>query len=110
MTKPTTPTFVGTMKPAGGFWANNQGTVIGCVILVGVMIITPFVATASALNIVVFAMIFALPAIGLSLLMGLAGQVSLGQAAFFAIGAYVHAILLTKFDFPGPLAAAIGVG
>ncbi|MEX1078557.1 MAG: branched-chain amino acid ABC transporter ATP-binding protein/permease [Homoserinimonas sp.] len=109
MTKPTTPTFVGTMTPGTGFWANNKGTVIGCAILVAVMIITPFVATASVLNIVVFAMIFALPAIGLSLLMGLAGQVSLGQAAFFAIGAYVHAILLTKFDFPGPLAAALGV-
>lgn len=108
MTKSTTPTFVGTM-PSTGFWANNKGTVIGCALLVAVLILTPFVATASMLNIVVFAMIFALPAIGLSLLMGLAGQVSLGQAAFFAIGAYVHAILLTKFDFPGPAAAAIGV-
>ena len=109
MTKPTKPTFAGKQFTPRGFWVNNKGTVIGCAILVAVMVMTPFMATASVLNIAVFAMIFALPAIGLSLLMGLAGQVSLGQAAFFAIGAYLHAILLTKFDLPGPVAATIGV-
>ena len=61
------------------------------------------------MNIAVFAMIFALPAIGLNLLMGLGGQVSLGQAAFFAVGGYTHAILLTKFHLPGLVAASAGV-
>lgn len=36
-------------------------------------------------------------AIGLNLLMGYAGQVSLGHAAFFAIGAYSTAILTTRY-------------
>lgn len=109
MTDPTKPAFAGRLTPQAGFWTNHRGTVIGCGILVAAVIVIPFTASSSVMNIVVFAMIFALPAIGLSLLMGLAGQVSLGHAAFFAIGAYTHAILLTKLHLPGPVAATIGV-
>ena len=109
MTDSTAPTFVGNLTPRKRFWAVNRGTVIGCSVLIVVAIIIPFTASASMMNVAVFAMIFALPAIGLSLLMGLAGQVSLGQAAFFGIGAYTHAILITKFDASGPVAATAGV-
>lgn len=109
MTDSTAPTSVGNFTPRTRFWATNRGTVIGCSIVVVAAIIIPFTASASMMNVAVFAMIFALPAIGLSLLMGLAGQVSLGQAAFFGIGAYTHAILLTKFDVSGPIAATAGV-
>ncbi|MDJ0323706.1 branched-chain amino acid ABC transporter ATP-binding protein/permease [Cryobacterium sp. PH31-AA6] len=109
MTQATTPALAGMLSPWARFWLNNKGTIIGCGILVVLMIVFPFTASSTAMNIVVFAMIFALPAIGLNLLMGLAGQVSLGQAAFFAIGAYTHAIMLTKLHLPGPVAATIGV-
>jgi branched-chain amino acid transport system permease protein len=37
---------------------------------------------------------------GLSLLMGYAGQISLGQAAFFGLGAYTTGILTTKLNLP----------
>ncbi len=43
--------------------------------------------------------------VGLSLLMGFAGQVSLGQAAFYAVGAYTAA-LLARRGVPPPLALA----
>lgn len=43
--------------------------------------------------------------VGLSLLMGLAGQISLGQAAFYALGAYT-AGLLAKHGLPQLLALA----
>ena len=39
-------------------------------------------------------------ATGLNLLMGYAGQTSLGHAAFFGIGAYLSAILTTTFHVP----------
>ena len=42
--------------------------------------------------------LYALVAIGLTLLMGYAGQVSLGQGAFFLIGAYTSAILTVGID------------
>lgn len=46
-------------------------------------------------------------AVGLNLFMGYAGQISLGHAAFFGIGAYCSAILTTRFDWsPWPAMAA----
>jgi branched-chain amino acid transport system permease protein len=50
------------------------------------------VLNISALNILVV--------IGLNLLMGFAGQISLGHAAFFGLGAYLSGILTATFGFP----------
>jgi len=44
--------------------------------------------------------VFAIVAVGLNLLMGYAGQVSLGHGAFFGVGAYTSAILTVKAGFP----------
>ncbi len=51
--------------------------------------------------------------VGLCLLMGYTGQVSLGQAAFFGTGAYISAILSTRYNINPWLAmliAATGTG
>jgi len=48
-------------------------------------------------------------AVGLNLLMGYAGQISLGHAAFFGVGAYASAILTTRFGWPSLLALAAGL-
>ena len=60
------------------------------------LVVFPLVASTAVVNVGVYALIYGLAAIGLSLLMGLAGQVSLGHAAFFAVGAYTQALLVTK--------------
>jgi branched-chain amino acid transport system permease protein len=49
-------------------------------------------------------MVYALAAMGLNLLVGYGGQISLGHGAFFAVGAYTAAALLAKTDLPYPLA------
>jgi branched-chain amino acid transport system permease protein len=59
--------------------------------------VTKIKAVSHYVDVMIFAGIFALVSIGLSLLMGYAGQISLGQAAFFGIGAYTSGILTTKF-------------
>ena len=48
----------------------------------------------------IFSGINALVAIGLCILMGYAGQISLGQAGFYGIGAYVSAVLSLHFGLP----------
>ncbi len=53
----------------------------------------PPVLNDAQLSIYVFIGLATMVVVGLSLLMGFAGQVSLGQAAFYAIGAYAAAIL-----------------
>jgi branched-chain amino acid transport system permease protein len=52
--------------------------------------------------------ISALTVIGLNLLMGYAGQVSLGHAGFFGIGAYAVAVLPAQFGLHPLLAALAG--
>ncbi len=48
-------------------------------------------------DIMIFAGIYCLISIGLSILMGYAGQISLGHAAFYGIGAYISGILTTTY-------------
>src|SRR5260370_32237252 len=55
--------------------------------------------------------VYVLVALGLNLLTGYAGQVSLGHAAFFAIGAYTAAVLAESWRWsflPCVLPAALG--
>jgi branched-chain amino acid transport system permease protein len=59
-----------------------------------------FVRSDYYLSIMIFVGINAIIVIGLSLLMGYAGQISLGHAAFFGIGAYSTGVLTVKFGFP----------
>ncbi|MCX8034595.1 MAG: branched-chain amino acid ABC transporter permease, partial [Thermodesulfovibrio sp.] len=47
--------------------------------------------------------------IGLTILMGYAGQISLGQAGFYGIGAYVSAILSLKYGLPVMLSMFIAI-
>ncbi len=65
----------------------------------------------------VSACIYALMALGLNVIWGMAGQVNLGLVGFFAVGAYVSALLTVKLGLPIPVgilaggaaAAAVGV-
>jgi ABC-type branched-subunit amino acid transport system permease subunit len=54
---------------------------------------------------------YAVAALGLNLLLGYSGQISLGHGAFFALGAYTTAILVAKSGWPHlatiPVAAAV---
>ena len=50
----------------------------------------------SALSMYVLLALTAIVTVGVSLLMGQAGQVSLGQGAFYAIGAYAAGVLTTR--------------
>jgi branched-chain amino acid transport system permease protein len=56
-------------------------------------------------------MIAAIAVLGLNLLTGFNGQISLGHSAFYAVGAYTAAILMDKLDMPYyatlPLAALV---
>jgi branched-chain amino acid transport system permease protein len=56
----------------------------------------------------VFAGLYALMALGLNLIWGLAGMVNLGLVGFFAVGAYASALLTTKLLWPMPLGWAAG--
>jgi branched-chain amino acid transport system permease protein len=62
--------------------------------------------TESALSLYVLLVLAAIVTIGVSLLMGQAGQVSLGQGAFYAVGAYAAGVLATS-GYPTWLSLAV---
>ena len=65
----------------------------------------PGVMSSLAISMIIF-----LAVLGLDVLMGYTGQVSLGQAGFMAIGAYAAAILATTHDWPPLLATFAAMG
>jgi branched-chain amino acid transport system permease protein len=50
----------------------------------------------------------AIAVIGLNVLLGLSGQMSLGQAGFYALGSYGSALAALRMDLPVPAAIALG--
>jgi branched-chain amino acid transport system permease protein len=61
------------------------------------------------ISLLVFLGLNAMTTMGLSLLMGYAGQISLGHAAFLGIGAYASGILTTKYGLPPFAAFLVGI-
>ncbi len=78
------------------------------VILLGTLALIPALPTPSGLlESLVISLILYIAVLGLDVLMGYAGQVSLGHAGFMAVGAYCSAILATSYGWPS--IAAIGL-
>jgi branched-chain amino acid transport system permease protein len=108
---PASTAIAGTVRrrPRGGVAWLLSARRGGLLALAAVLAALPFffpnnfyydVAIKTALNAIV--------CIGLNLLIGYAGQISLGHAGFFALGAYASAILTTHYKWPGLLAMLAG--
>jgi branched-chain amino acid transport system permease protein len=78
----------------------GKRNLIGLVLLAAVLLPLPMVlGNAYYIGVLVFCGIYSLICMGLSLFMGYCGQISLGQAGFCALGAYVSGILTAKAGF-----------
>ena len=76
-------------------------------VLALLLLSAPFVLPVFYLGELTYLFIFALASLGLMVLTGYTGQVSLGHAAFIAIGAYAEALLLARgWPLPASLIAA----
>lgn len=78
------------------------------VIAVIVILLPLLFPSAYYYRVAVLVFIFALAVVGLNLLMGFAGQVSLGHAGFLGIGAYSVAVGPTQFGMPSWLCLFAG--
>ncbi|TCU73365.1 amino acid/amide ABC transporter membrane protein 2 (HAAT family) [Bradyrhizobium sp. R2.2-H] len=82
----------------------RQATSVGAGALLGLCLaaacVAPFVLNGYGLYVLTLTGVFALVALGLNLLTGYAGQISLCHAAFFAVGAYATAILTQSVGVP----------
>lgn len=106
------PTEIAAPSPStqGWFGPDRRGRLIGFAILAVFVVLYPMLAPASrwidAANLV---MIAAVGAIALNILIGVAGQFSMGSAAFMAIGAFSAAIITTQIiELPFLLTLLVG--
>ncbi len=72
----------------------------GLAILLVLVCAMPFVLSNYRIFQFTLVMVYAIALLGLNMLTGYNGQISLGHGAFYAIGAYVAAILMDKFGVP----------
>ncbi len=71
-------------------------------------LLLPTVSQQYTVHIMVLAGIYLVMAVGLSLVSGFAGQLSLGQAAFYAVGAYISGLLAVNTGLSFWLALIVG--
>jgi branched-chain amino acid transport system permease protein len=111
-TRPLVTRYEDDLRLFPGMW-HRVGLLLGVVVALGF----PFVAGARWLTVGNLALVSTVGAAALMILTGFAGQISLGHAAFLALGAYTTAVLGNHAGIPfwlclpiaGLVAAAVGL-
>lgn len=78
-------------------------------LVVVAMLSAPYVIDRYWLSIVNTILIAVIGAVGLNILVGYTGQISLGQGGFLAVGAFTSALLYQRADLPAPLSILCAV-
>jgi branched-chain amino acid transport system permease protein len=87
----------------------KKSAYFGLYIVIAILLVLPFVVPNSFyLDLVIRMAINAVIVLGLNLLIGFAGQISMGHAGFLGIGAYASAVLTTHFGWHPLLAMGAG--
>ena len=91
----TTSSTPGAARPA-----LSQNQRLGLALLLVAACVLPFLVSNYRVFQFTLVLVYAIALLGLNMLTGYNGQISLGHGAFYAIGAYVAAILMDKFGVP----------
>ena len=78
----------------------NQRNLNVLAVVLAVACVLPFMVSEYRTFQFTLVLIYSIALLGLNILTGFNGQISLGHGAFYAIGAYVAAILMDKAGFP----------
>ena len=118
-----------TKSPMPAAWRENAATValgqmrqqpryqaLFWILLFLAAVIWPFTASRGAVDVMTLALIYVMLGLGLNIVVGFAGLLVLGYAAFYAVGAYAYALLAQHYGLSfwlslpvaGALAAFIG--
>ena len=87
--------MTGISKPLDRRWA-----LIGSILLLLGLIVLPFLFKNYRVFQFNLVLVYAIAVLGLNILTGYNGQISLGHGAFYAVGAYPAAVLMDKFGVP----------
>jgi branched-chain amino acid transport system permease protein len=78
-------------------------------LLVAALIAAPYLLNSYALSFLTIILITVVGALGLNILTGYTGLISLGHVGFLVTGAYAYAVLVSRYGLP-PLAGFLGAG
>lgn len=98
--------------PRERWWPSPGGVGARLVVMAALgllVVLIPHVIPATLVNVVARAAVFAVVALSMNVLMGYAGQVSLGHQAFVGVGAFTAAYFLSEADLPYPVALLASV-
>ena len=100
-----------TARQERGAQGMNNAQKLGLAVLLVLYAVLPQFLKSYGIYLMTLLCVYLMAAFGLNLIVGYAGQMSIGQAAFYGIGAYTAAILMTKlgmsFWLVLPIAAII---
>lgn len=78
-------------------WMQRRAFVAG---LVAVLLVLPVLLNSTRASWLSFGIIYVIVGLSINILMGYAGQVSLGHQAFVGVGAFTSALVVSKYDYP----------
>lgn len=84
-------------EPNARGWMARRGAAAG---IVAAMLLAPIVLDSTKASWLSFGIIYAIVGLSVNVLMGYAGQVSLGHQAFVGVGAFTSSIMIAKADMP----------
>lgn len=87
----------------------SRNLAIAGIVVVAVLMLLPLSGSRYAIDLATQVLIYCLFALSLNVLIGYTGNISFGHAAYFAIGGYACAILLTTHKWPLVLALPAAV-
>ncbi|MCG2592925.1 branched-chain amino acid ABC transporter permease [Ramlibacter sp. XY19] len=100
LTSEAAPLPAAPAQAAGGVRDWSPRWVLASVLLILLACALPFVISNYRVFQATMVLIYAIALLGLNLLTGYNGQISLGHGAFYAIGAYVAAIMMDQMGLP----------
>jgi len=89
---------------------DRRFTIPALIVICIVALVFPFIFSIYQTNIMITAMIYILLGLGLNIVVGVAGLLDLGYAAFYCVGAYSYALLNYHFGLGFWTVLAIGAG
>ena len=89
-----------TTSPAASAMALSRRKLVGLAAVLALACALPFLLDNYRVFQVTLVLVYAIALLGLNMLTGYNGQISLGHGAFYAIGAYTAAILMDKGNMP----------
>jgi branched-chain amino acid transport system permease protein len=78
----------------------TKNLLVAAVLVVAVLVFPRLVTSNYWMNLINLSISLAVACLGLNIVLGYAGQLSLAQAAFWGVGAYTSAILTTRLGMP----------